>query len=45
MVSVFLQRGPWGRVHARRSEAALAEIRIKSLGELPEALARMTASR
>jgi len=34
MVSVFLPRGPWGRIHALRPEAAQADIRIGSLSEL-----------
>lgn len=38
MVSVFLRRGPWGVIHARRPEAALADIRIDSLTELLGAL-------
>lgn len=38
MVSVFLRRGPWGLIHARRPEAAEADIRIDSLGALRSAL-------
>ncbi len=38
MVSVFLRRGPWGVIHARRPEAAQADIRILGLTELPGAL-------
>lgn len=38
MVGVFLERGPWGRVHATWDEAADADIHIKDLGELPAAL-------
>ena len=38
MVSVFLRRGPWGVIHARRPEAAQADLRINSLSELPHAL-------
>lgn len=38
MVSVFLRRGPWGLIHARRPTAAEADIHIDSLGELPGAL-------
>jgi HAD superfamily hydrolase (TIGR01549 family) len=45
MTSVFLQRGPWGRVHARRPEAQLADLRIKSLVELPDALAQWRIQR
>jgi HAD superfamily hydrolase (TIGR01549 family) len=40
MVAVFLRRGPWGFVHARRPEIAKAHLRIESLRELPEALSR-----
>ena len=39
MVSVFIRRGPWGYIHARRPDADLADIRIESLAELPPALA------
>jgi FMN phosphatase YigB (HAD superfamily) len=39
MVSVLIRRGPWGYIHARRPEAALADIRIESLAGLPPALA------
>jgi HAD superfamily hydrolase (TIGR01549 family) len=38
MVSVFLRRGPWGLIHARRPAAAEADMRIDSLGQLPGAL-------
>ena len=38
MISVFLERGPWGRAHARRAEAGLADIWIKELAALPGAL-------
>ncbi len=39
MVGVFLERGPWGRVHAKRDEVRLADIRLKQLLELSNALA------
>lgn len=39
MIGVFLRRGPWGVIHATWPEAARADLRIESLGELPEALA------
>jgi FMN phosphatase YigB (HAD superfamily) len=39
MVSVFLERGPWGRIHAKRDDVRLADIWIKDLLELPTALA------
>lgn len=35
---VFLRRGPWGELHARRPEASRADARIASLAELPAAL-------
>ncbi|MEA2903964.1 MAG: hypothetical protein QOI12_1351 [Alphaproteobacteria bacterium] len=38
MVSVFLQRGPWGQAHAKRADARLADLWITSLAELPDAL-------
>lgn len=38
MISIFLRRGPWGVIHARRPEAAQADLRIDSLNELPDAL-------
>ncbi len=39
MIAVFLERGPWGRVHARQADISLADIRIKELADLPGALA------
>jgi HAD superfamily hydrolase (TIGR01549 family) len=41
MLAVFLRRGPWGYLHARRAEAANAALRIDSLAELPTALDRI----
>jgi FMN phosphatase YigB (HAD superfamily) len=38
MRGIFLRRGPWGLVHARRAEVACADARIESLRELPAAL-------
>jgi len=38
MCAVFLMRGPWGLIHARQPEAALASIRISHLSDLPAAL-------
>jgi FMN phosphatase YigB (HAD superfamily) len=38
MVGVFIERGPWGRVHATWPEAARASIRVRTLDELPAAL-------
>jgi HAD superfamily hydrolase (TIGR01549 family) len=45
MTAVFVERGPFGRVHARRGDAAGADIFVKSLSELPDALSRFTAAR
>ncbi len=39
MFAVFLRRGPWGHVHARRPDAAHASAIVDSLAELPELLA------
>ena len=38
MVSVFLVRGPWGRIHSLNPDAAQADLRINSLDELFERL-------
>jgi FMN phosphatase YigB (HAD superfamily) len=35
LFTVFLERGPWGILHARKPESAKANLRIKSLAELP----------
>jgi HAD superfamily hydrolase (TIGR01509 family) len=43
MVAVFIRRGPWGWVHSSWPEASDADLRIDSLAELPEALARWNA--
>jgi HAD superfamily hydrolase (TIGR01549 family) len=45
MTAVFVERGPFGRVHARRGDAADADIFLKSLTDLPAALERFTADR
>lgn len=37
--TILIRRGPWGRLHARRPEAALAEARIDGLDEITDALA------
>jgi HAD superfamily hydrolase (TIGR01662 family) len=34
MLAVFIRRGPWGFIHAKRPEAAQADLRIESLLEL-----------
>jgi HAD superfamily hydrolase (TIGR01549 family) len=38
MFAVFLERGPWGAIHARRPEVARASARIRWLEELPSLL-------
>jgi HAD superfamily hydrolase (TIGR01549 family) len=38
MVAVFVQRGPWGYIHAADPGVAQAHLRVESLGELPERL-------
>jgi HAD superfamily hydrolase (TIGR01549 family) len=42
MVSVFLRRGPWAKVHARRPEAALADVTLSNLAVLPDALSHLS---
>jgi HAD superfamily hydrolase (TIGR01549 family) len=41
MRTVLLRRGPWGHLHAERPEAALADVVVDSLAELPDRLARL----
>jgi HAD superfamily hydrolase (TIGR01549 family) len=38
MVAVFLQRGPWGYIHAAHPDVGRAHVRVESLDELPERL-------
>lgn len=45
MVSVFLQRGPWGHLHARWPAASAADLTLRGLGELPGALRQLRAAR
>lgn len=40
MVTVFLLRGPWAKVHAKKPEAKLADITLDNLGDLPDALSK-----
>lgn len=42
LFSVFIERGPWGTLHAQQPECAKASARIRSLTELP---AILTAAR
>jgi FMN phosphatase YigB (HAD superfamily) len=44
LFTVFIRRGPWGLLHARRPEAAEAHLRIESLSELPDALGETGSS-
>ncbi len=44
MRAIFLRRGPWGVVHARRPEASRADARIETLDELPALLVELDAS-
>jgi FMN phosphatase YigB (HAD superfamily) len=39
MLAVHIRRGPWGYLQAEWPEAGRADIRIDTLGELPDALA------
>ena len=45
ITAVFLERGPFGKVHARRGDAAEADIHVKSLADLPGAFAAFRAAR
>jgi hypothetical protein len=45
MFAVFLDRGPWGVLHARRPDSARASLVIHALAELPPALARVNGAR
>lgn len=45
MTGVFLRRGPWGVIQATWPEVAQADLRLESLHELPDALARLSLSR
>jgi FMN phosphatase YigB (HAD superfamily) len=40
MVGVFLKRGPWAHLHAHDVTTSRPDVRIDSLDELPDALAR-----
>lgn len=41
--TALLERGPWGRNHAKLAEAKLADFRIKALSELPPLVATANA--
>jgi HAD superfamily hydrolase (TIGR01549 family) len=38
MMAIFVERGPWGRAHARRPEIASASLVVTSLLQIPDAL-------
>ncbi|MGO1259665.1 HAD family hydrolase [Brachybacterium tyrofermentans] len=42
MRTALIVRGPWGHLHARRDEAALADLRITMLSELVQGLRQST---
>lgn len=44
MVAVFIRRGPWGWIHARRPEVERAHLRLDSLAELADALTSIRTS-
>jgi HAD superfamily hydrolase (TIGR01549 family) len=39
MTGVFIERGPWGRIHAKSGDAARADICVHALSELAKTLA------
>ena len=41
LTAVFVRRGPWGRVHAKRAEMVRAHVAVDALAEIPEALANL----
>ena len=45
LMTIFLRRGPWGRIHSLRPEVSEADIRIDSLGELPGVFGDIGAKR
>ena len=45
MVAIFIERGPWGRAHAKRPEIVQANMIVAGLDEIPDALARHARSR
>ncbi len=42
MVAIFLRRGPWGVIQANWPEAMRADLRIENLGDLSDALSRLS---
>ncbi len=44
LAAVFIRRGPWGILHARRIDVAQASLRIESLSELPAALRSLSSA-
>ncbi|MGE0415958.1 MAG: HAD family hydrolase [Acetobacteraceae bacterium] len=45
MTAVFVRRGPWGWMHAELPEMAQADLQLRSLADLPDALAALEAGR
>jgi FMN phosphatase YigB (HAD superfamily) len=43
LLAIFLRRGPWGFVQARRNDVAKVAIRLESLSELPAVLQQFQA--
>lgn len=43
MVGVFVERGPWGKIHAGWPEASSADLAVQELSEIPDALDRLPA--
>jgi hypothetical protein len=41
----FLLRGPWARIHRHKPEAALADVTLAGLTDLPDAIARLDTRR
>jgi FMN phosphatase YigB (HAD superfamily) len=44
MTGIFIRRGPWGVIHSTWPEVACADLRLESLDELPEGLAKISNS-
>lgn len=45
MTAVFVRRGPWGWMHAELPEISQAHLQLRSLADLPDALAGLEATR
>lgn len=44
LTGVFIERGPWGRAHAKRGDAVRADIRVNTLMEISVALEQFQAT-